>query len=737
MAKAPQKERRSIFFNPAIYTPTIKPHWFVQSPTPPEFQVRLGCNQLEPLICGSEYLPKLKEALENATKSIWISVWGFDPALPLKLGREEQSKPENRIGEVLKRVAQKGVDVRVLVFYNRLADTQEDTLTGYRYSDRLEKAALSAASAGLLDDGVTYATRWVSKALAGDCKNLQLLTRSGPGDGLAPDHAETQRELDELRRSQIYQIARRARLNWARHIPPSPDKHRWIKQVSEHERKLKARLSEEYHEQINRMRKEQEWSQTSELLLEYGATDHQKMILIDHSLPEQATALGFVQGFNLLTQYFDTPEHPYKNPDRLNLKKPPYQDIGVQVRGSVLVDLFHNFKASWNDNIGWLDGSAATTIDEPPPSPMKLARPGVPAQILRTWKTGGEYTIEAFYRQNLELFINEFIYVEDQYFRYPEFAQAILKRAKVLQEWGGSKKLYVFVVTNRNTIDANEAEQGSRADMLEVLNRGDLNVSDRAWKTQQQDQAKLHEVRQTMENAGVMVQIGILRTSDSETLMRPTGKTHYNSSMAYPLPTYEPYQQTAYEEIYVHSKFTLFDDACYTLGSANWNLRSMTSDTELNIAAEDAKGTRYIREALWGYHLNGIENLWKVKNDDSTRTQPADWFEQWGEVMEKNDARYSSHQPRIANLFAYHEKLKKKEPERLMRYLIPILALLTLSACDNPESPSMNLSDISCIPLDNNLYPEVPRQAVDDFHRALALAEPRGKAIDFTEVARG
>ncbi|MEE9356848.1 hypothetical protein [Candidatus Vondammii sp. HM_W22] len=72
-----------------------------------------------------------------------------------------------------------------------------------------------------------------------------------------------------------------------------------------------------------------------------------------------------------------------------------------------------------------------------------------------------------------------------------------------------------------------------------------------------------------------------------------------------------------------------------------------------------------------------------------------------------------------------------------MRYLIPILALLTLSACDNPESPSMNLSDISCIPLDNNLYPEVPRQAVDDFHRALALAEPRGKAIDFTEVARG
>ena len=130
--------------------------------------------------------------------------------------------------------------------------------------------------------------------------------------------------------------------------------------------------------------------------------------------------------------------------------------------------------------------------------------------------------------------------------------------------------------------------------------------------------------------------------------------------MDWPLPEYEWHMvtYTSYEDIYIHSKLTIMDETFYTLGSANWNLRSMRSDTELNIAAEDFQGARGIREELWGYHLNTIEpDNWEAELDGKRTTAP-DWFEQWGEVMALNDIQYRKKTARIANLFPYYEKLR-------------------------------------------------------------------------------
>lgn len=646
MCPTPKKEQRTIHCNPATSEVIIKPHWFVESPKPAKYPVRCGGNQVCPLICGSQYLPELKEALENATKSIWIAIWGFDPCLSLVMAKKEDIKCTDRIGEVLKKMGGKGVDVRVLVFHGFFASFVEKTLIGYPPPPDIENEEGCND-----DDQKCFATHWVSNAMAGNFKNVQLLTRNGPSDGIVPDKEEIQRELDTLHNTQEYKDAVKIQNDLLDDL--HVNHHDWslMKKVFAEEKRIKQRLNEQYHERINRERELAKRVQTTELWLDWTATDHQKMILIDHENPAKAN--GFVQGFNMLKDYFDTPEHLYTDPTRLNPDK-PMQEIGVQVRGSVLVDMFHNFKQAWNENISWHDGTRAEKITKCPPDPAALAcHSGVPAQILRTWRETGEYAIEAFYCQNLEQFICDFIYVEDQYFRYPEFADAILKRAKELQETCSKKKIYVFVVTNMNTIKENKNEQGVRADMLKALNRKDLNVEDDEWKKMQQNKKQLDNVRDAMENAGVMVQIGVLRTNKSEPDWELVEDDNPATRGASPI-----YQKTyAYKDIYVHSKLTIFDEACYTLGSANWNLRSMTTDTELNIAVEDKKTARKLREDLWGYHLNGILTLWKKQNPDGSPTKPEDWYEQWAEVMKKNENKYNGKQQRIANLFAYHEAL--------------------------------------------------------------------------------
>jgi phosphatidylserine/phosphatidylglycerophosphate/cardiolipin synthase-like enzyme len=54
--------------------------------------------------------------------------------------------------------------------------------------------------------------------------------------------------------------------------------------------------------------------------------------------------------------------------------------------------------------------------------------------------------------------------------------------------------------------------------------------------------------------------------------------------------------------VYIHSKLMIVDDVFTTLGSANINERSMSSDSELNICVEDPAVAKPLRRQLWGLH---------------------------------------------------------------------------------------------------------------------------------------
>ena len=72
----------------------------------------------------------------------------------------------------------------------------------------------------------------------------------------------------------------------------------------------------------------------------------------------------------------------------------------------------------------------------------------------------------------------------------------------------------------------------------------------------------------------------------------------------------------------------IVDDVFTTLGSANINERSMSSDSELNICVEDPAVARPLRKHLWGLHTG--------EEDEETIKKA---FNKWQRLLDANKAR--------------------------------------------------------------------------------------------------
>ena len=77
-----------------------------------------------------------------------------------------------------------------------------------------------------------------------------------------------------------------------------------------------------------------------------------------------------------------------------------------------------------------------------------------------------------------------------------------------------------------------------------------------------------------------------------DVLLKPAGYEKYVHDMINPLKKMFPNKVQIYTpktklDIYVHTKLVIVDDVYISLGSANWNRRSMTSDSELNTNVVD------------------------------------------------------------------------------------------------------------------------------------------------------
>ena len=388
-------------------------------------------------------------------------------------------------------------------------------------------------------------------------------------------------------------------------------------------------------------------------------THHQKMVLVDYEHVDQA--VGFIMGHNTLDPYWDKDNHVYQ---RLSSREgrngfTPRQDISSRLTGPVLECLHHNFSQAWLRETG-ID---LLTPRLPMAANLK-PRDGfgtrVMAQVLRTQTQEGKRDIQKMYLQAINN-ATQYIYIENQYFRWQPVADAIAKIAKLYAEGGRDPvehgNLHLFVVTNSSEEGMGDGALGTFR-MLRQLGRSDVMPAVARLEREDELTAQLKDLQERQHAAQRKLAAYQARSASAKRLAAPIGqlkaeiealnedyqalarripaekqtpitpadipglKVHICTLVAPDSPPHD------WQEVYIHSKLMIIDDVFTTLGSANINERSMSVDSELNVCLEDPAVAKPLRRHLWGMHT-GREVL-----DDMSTT-----FEDWNKLLEANKRR--------------------------------------------------------------------------------------------------
>ncbi|WP_233210454.1 phospholipase D-like domain-containing protein [Leclercia sp. LSNIH1] len=254
------------------------------------------------------------------------------------------------------------------------------------------------------------------------------------------------------------------------------------------------------------------------------------------------------------------------------------------------------------------------------------------AQLLRTQAQAGKQDIETLYLKAVNN-ATQFIYIENQYFRWPPLAELINQIAERQSKAG--RELYLFVVTNV-TDEGIGAGTVNTQRMLETLGQantipevtrlrkvGQLSKERFSSAPGYIDPGEIHKYNREVSEkiADFKKRADEIQNSEILPEERPGLKVHICSLVAPDSPADE------WMPVYIHSKLMIVNDVFTTHGSANINTRSMQVDSEMNIAHEWASVTRDLRRRLWNLHTNG-----KGGQDD-----PAKAFKEWGDLLDKNE----------------------------------------------------------------------------------------------------
>jgi phosphatidylserine/phosphatidylglycerophosphate/cardiolipin synthase-like enzyme len=538
----------------------------------------------QPLVNGEETFRAVHLAIAQARKSIDIICWGFQPSM---FFIRDPLNCSPCIGELLMSKASDGVEVRVLgwEFPLNLAGMAGETNLPGKGSLRIMQRQLQHSTA----DQYAFDKHWYAQcAVSGD----KALGR----DFRLPVFVSRGFSQDE--RSEI--------AHWAKY--------------------------ESLDSEIGaRMRTVQRLT----------PSHHQKTVLVDYELPEHA--IGFVMGHNMLDEYWDTDAHSAQNRTKDSKAAPnagprgdkPRQDISSQVSGPILEHLHHNFAAAWQKETG--DDLLAKrrakeigpTLQCPPGALQQMA------QIVRTQPQDKVFDIQDIYLKTVNN-ATQFIYIENQYFRWPVLADLIKGVANGHGAWGRDPglhgALHLFVITNATEEGVGQGTVKTQQ-MLESLGRAD--TIPELTKLQRIKQVKKdapprpdpdprdHVGQRELKQWQAEQDRRIKAIEDGPVLLQniPNLKVHVCSLVADDSPPGEDWMP-----VYIHSKLMIIDDVFTTQGSANINNRSMQVDSELNIAHEWASVSEALRRRLWGLHTGGM----------GAQDRPGEAFKEWQKIIDEN-----------------------------------------------------------------------------------------------------
>ncbi|MEO7497358.1 MAG: phospholipase D-like domain-containing protein [Massilia sp.] len=580
-------ENKNLYTQTLSYNGTAGPYqclalpWWVRTAQPVYFP-RHRCN-IEPLICGEEAFARIADDLKAATRSVDIITWGFDPGMVLKRGFKAQDG--QRYGDLLLELATREknpVMVRLLVWHDdQISEMMMKNIPGY-YGSRFPAIGCSASTGFYTEGHQTYNAEWFEKICAGKVPNIRFHVRS---------------ILPELFPKSLA----------GEGIPLN----------------IAAAGSARF------------------------PTHHQKMLLVDYEVPVRAS--GYVMGHNSITDFWDTAAHIYRDPRRetfyhddpmsfnagpsldhgagaslgsvyspsdaeLETKQrtvetalkrnayvaKPYQDVSARLRGAILYDLNHNFCEAWDESTPpsshfmeryWLAtkyfGRRVHNIsraiqklvhrdpDHNFAERRKIIKPDAfvvhgglhSAQLLRTQPMHREKSIKECYA-NLTRQMHHYIFIQNQYIQYGTWADHLKTCVQNLRDGGFKKPIYVFILTSTPERDGMDI---ATYDVAQQLGQSETMKVEHEEAVQQASQGKraMPLTPEQLSKSGINVAMGSLWTC----------------AQPKPMPD-------EYEEIYIHAKVAIVDDAAFTIGSANLNLRSMAIDSELNLLSQ-AKDVAY------------------------------------------------------------------------------------------------------------------------------------------------
>ena len=646
-----------------IMSATATPPWFLTGTEYPRRAATFGL-----LINGEDAFRAVHEAIATAKKTVCIICWGFQPSMYfIRDGRSPS------IGELLEKKAREGIKVRVLC-WSQEVETDWSTLNvvgagGEPNTSGRRDLALSDKLTGMTDEQFEYNREWFGLYDAQTDRYIQRKIWS-TYRGLKDDTS-----MENLVfRSRGFSAPDRASIATKDYLDKGISK-------------------------------------TTRSMLASFATHHQKMVLIDHESAD--AAVGFVMGHNMLDLYWDTNAHamtgrPYA-PNRGPCAPLPRQDFSSRVTGPILEDLYANFQSAWNKALKDEPGHADL---DPLPKRSGVAYKQKPrgddtpmmAQIVRTQPQKGVADIQTMY---LKVVTNatQYIYMENQYFRWQPLADRIKEHAKKMASWGRAPeehgKLYLFVITNTSEEGMGAGAQNTQR-MLESLGhgatlpaatrdarieRGELPPSQVEQYKQRQgkvdaaqaDIKRLESERSSIdadtrliagspgsaqaitkryESVNERLQAAEQRKAEAQkeldewstkTIAASEVQTPGLKTLVCRLVAPDTQKGRPWVETYIHAKLTIIDDTFMTLGSTNINTRSMASDSELNILHDRPEVSKPARQRLWDMHTRN-----KMSGGQRIADMPLDIaYDAWGKIMDANQNRRQSGLPPVAPLDAF------------------------------------------------------------------------------------
>jgi len=166
-----------------------------------------------------------------------------------------------------------------------------------------------------------------------------------------------------------------------------------------------------------------------------------------------------------------------------------------------------------------------------------------------------------------------YIFIQNQYIQYQDWADHLLECVGRLRAAGYLKPMYVFLLTST------PESEGMDVPTYGVASRLGMSETMRV-----EHERALEDARKKKRNPPI-----------TATALARQGINVFMGSLWTCAQTEGKLRKSDYEEIYIHAKMAIVDDAAFTIGSANLNLRSMALDSELNVLSEAMEVTYQLR----------------------------------------------------------------------------------------------------------------------------------------------